>query len=157
MAEYFRDPVVGSTDEIHDSAKNPVGLTARDTEGRLWVYLKGVASVVEGSWVTYDEAGVTALLAANAKGPVAVAGAAIVANKYGWFCVFAPSGVSAMVAANSADNTQIGREGADGVAGDGRAAGDQIYNCWSRGATSGAAALTSVQIMFPFVDDAYGS
>jgi hypothetical protein len=157
MAEYFRDAVVGNTDAVHDSALNPVGLTARDIDGRVWVYMKGVASCVEGSWVTYDEAGVTTLLAANAKGPVAVAGAAIVANKYGWFCVSAPCGVSAMLAANCADNVLIGREGADGVAGDGRAAGDEIYNAISRGSTAGASALTTVQINHPFVDDANGA
>jgi len=128
-----------------------------DTEGRLWVYMLGVASTVQGSWVTYDEALATALLAANAKGPVAVAGAAIVAAKYGWYCVFAPKGVSAMVAANTADNGNLGREGADGEAGDGRVAGDEIYNARARAATAGAAALTTCQIMFPFVDDANGA
>jgi hypothetical protein len=118
--------------------------------------MKGVASTVAGSWVTYDEAGVTALLAANAKGPVAVSGGATVANKFGWYCVFAPVGVSAQLAANCADNALIGREGADGVAGDGRTAGDEIYNAITRGSTSSAAAAT-VQIMFPHVDDANGS
>lgn len=148
--------VVGATDAVHDSALNPVGTVAWDTAGNKWRYMKGIGSTVQGSWVTYDEAGVTALLAANAKGPVAVAGAAIVANKYGWYCVEAFS-VQAMLAANCADNALIGREGADGVAGDGRAAGDEIYGAITRGSTSGSAALTAVQIFNPFVDDAKGA
>jgi hypothetical protein len=148
--------VVGDTDAVHDSALNPVGTPSWDAAGNEYVYLQGVASCVKGSWVTFDEAGATALLAANAKGPVAVAMAAIVANKYGWFARRAIN-VQAMLAANCADNALIGRESSDGVAGDGRAAGDEIYNAITRGSTSGAAALTAVQITYPFVTDANGS
>lgn len=147
----------GTTATIDTAAKHSVGQIAVDQAGRLWVYMQGVASCLEGSFVTYDEAGVTTLLAANAKGPVAVAGAALVAATYGWFCVFATAGVQARLAANCADNALIGRETTDGLAGDGRAAGDEIYNAITRGSTAGAAALAAVQIMFPHVDDANGA
>lgn len=149
----FRDGAVGDSTEIHTVQKNPIGASARGTDGSIWLYLKGVASTVAGSWVTYDELGVTALVAANAIGPVAVAGAAVVANQFGWYCVSAPAGVLARVAANSADNAKLGREGADGDAGDGFAAGDQIRNAVARGATGGAAALVTVQIHYPYVND----
>jgi hypothetical protein len=152
----FPMAVVGDTTAIHDSALNPIGTRTFDAAGNEYIYLKGVASAVAGSWVTFDEAGVTTLLAANAKGPVAIAMAAIVANKYGWFCRSALS-VLARVAANSADNALVGREGADGDVGDGRAAGDEIYNAITRGSTAGAAALTAVQIHYPHVDDANGA
>jgi hypothetical protein len=148
--------VVGQLTDVHDSAKNPVGTVAFDNEGNVYRYMKGVGSTVTGSWVTYDEAGATALLAANAKGPVAVAMAAIVANCYGWYCVVSQT-QTAMLAANCADNALIGRETSDGVAGDGRAAGDEIYNAISRGSTGGAAALTAVQFAYPFVDDSKGA
>lgn len=148
--------VVGNTTDIHDSALNPIGTRAQDAAGNEYIYLKGVASVVAGSWVTFDEAGATTLLAANAKGPVAFAMAAVVANKYGWFCRVSMTN-SALLAANCADNALIGRETTDGYAGDGRAAGDEIYNCISRGSTAGSAALTPVQMFNPFVDDANGA
>lgn len=157
MAVGFTDPTVGRSDEIHTTQKNPIMTMARGTDGSVWQYMSGIGSTVQGSWVTFDEAGVTALLAANAKGPVAVAGAALVANTFGWYCVYAPLGVSARVAANTADNSLIGREGADGDAGDGRAAGDEIYNAIARGSTAGAAALVTCQIRYPFVDDANGA
>lgn len=158
MAQLVGHPmaVVGSTDDIHDAAKNPVGTVAKDAAGNEYIYLKGVASTVAGSWVTFDETGVTALLAANAIGPVAFAMAAVVANKYGWFCRVSMTN-QAMIAANCADNAKIGRETSDGVAGDGRAAGDEIYNAITRGATAGAAALAPVQCFYPFVDDANGA
>lgn len=144
-----------ATGVVDTTAKVPLGTRQRDKSGNEYVYLKGVASTVAGSWVTFDEAGTTALLAANAIGPVAVATAATVANTYGWYCVY--GSCSALLAASCADNAKIGRETTDGYAGDGRAPGDEIYGAISRGSTSGSAALTAVQIYYPFVDDANGA
>lgn len=143
------------TTTVDTTAKVPLGTRARDKNGNEYIYMLGVASTVEGSWVTFDEAWTTTLLAANAIGPVAVAMAAIVASSYGWYCVYGST--SARLAANCADNARIGRETTDGFAGDGRAAGDEIYGAISRGSTSGSAALTAVQIYYPFVDDANGA
>jgi|SRR5262245_15811062 len=156
MAKFTDVPVEGNTDAVHDTQKNALGMSAKDELSRLWVYLKGVANCLEGSWVTYDELAVTTLLAANAIGPVAVAGGPVVAGKFGWFCVFAPMGVKAQVAAACADNARVGREGADGVVGDGRVAGDEIYNAITRASTTTAAAV-AVQILYPYVDDVNGA
>ncbi len=144
-----------NTSEVDTSAKMPLGTRALDRAGNEYVYMLGVASTEAGSWVTFDEAYTTTLLAANAIGPVAVAMAATVASTWGWYCVYGTC--SATLAANCADNAKIGRETTDGTAGDGRAAGDEIYGAISRGATAGAAALAAVQIYYPFVDDANGA
>jgi hypothetical protein len=122
-----------------------------------FIYLKGVASTAEGSAVTYDELGVTALLAANAKGPVAFALAACVANTFGWYQILGKAAVK--VAASSADEAFLGRESADGTVGDGRAAGDQIYNLIARSATdTPATGFCWAHIWgHPFVDDTYGA
>jgi hypothetical protein len=141
---------------VDAEATNPVGTEARDTNGNEFLYLRGVAGCVAGSVVTFDSTGQTALLAANAKGPVAVAGGPTVAG-YGWFCVKAPLTFPANVAPNCAANALVGREGADGVVGDGRLAGDQIHNFWTRGATGGVGALVPCQFRYPCVDDAYGA
>src|SRR5574343_662944 len=51
-----------------------------------FIYLKGVANTAQGSWVTYLADGwTTALLAADAIAPVAIAMCATVANTYGWY------------------------------------------------------------------------
>jgi len=50
----------------------------------------------------------------------------------------------------------LGREGADGVCGDGRASGDQLIGAISREATTNAAVAT-VQINYPYATDALGS
>lgn len=121
-----------------------------------FVYLKGLADTVEGSVVTFDEAGVTALIAANAKGPVAVAMAAIVADHYGWYQRLGKA--YAKMAVNSADNAFVGYETTAGSVGDGRAAGDEIIGVIARSATDGATTNGWLQIYaYPSVNDATGS
>lgn len=143
----------GALTKVFSAADHPVGSRAYDDEGNEYIFLKGLATTVLGFWVTYDEAGVTTLLAANAKGPVAVAMAAIVADKYGWYGIFGK--IPSMLAANCADNALIGRETADGYAGDARVAGDEIYGAITRGAST-TAAVKDCQLNYPFVDDANG-
>lgn len=61
------------TSVVDTSAKTTVLTRAFDSAGDEYIYLKGVASTVVGSWVNYDETGTTTLLPANAIGPVAIA------------------------------------------------------------------------------------
>lgn len=150
-------PVEGQPGDVHDTAKNEINAVAYDQFGNEYRYGQGVANAVEGSAVTFDELGVTALLAANAKGPVMWATGAIVAAKFGWFARF--GNLLGRVVTNTADNSLLGRESADGDIGDGRAAGDQIYGVVARAANaSGATVLQKIQTAcYPFVDDIYGS
>src|SRR5688572_7162952 len=84
---------VGAPGEVHTSQLNPLGKRAFDTLGNEVIYLKGVASTVLGSWVNFDGGTVfeTALLdtgvAATQLGRIAVASAAIVADRWGWYYV----------------------------------------------------------------------
>ena len=151
-------PVVGALTDVHTSQQNPLMARCEDEAGGQYIYLQGVSSLVASDAVTYDENGVTTLLAANAIGPVAIAMATVDATtKFGWFCVRSPrGGVLANLVANSADNATLGRETTNGKLGDGRAAGDAIANAVARGATSGAAAAL-IQINNPYVDDFHGA
>ena len=75
-------------DETSTTAKVTLGATirAKDTASTAYgegefIYLKGVASTVVGSFVTYNQGdSTTALLVANAVGPVATAMSACVAG-----------------------------------------------------------------------------
>ena len=62
-----------------------------------FVYLKGVASTVVGSLVTFDQyLGTTTLAPATAgKGPVAVAMSANVLNQFGWYQIAGAAAVKA--------------------------------------------------------------
>jgi hypothetical protein len=150
---------VAKLNAVDTTAKNPLGMRTHgvDDFGNTaeFIYMQGVGSVIVGSVVTFDEAGVTTLIAANAKGPVAVAmGILDATTKFGWFCI--QGTVKCDVVANSADNSTVGRETTDGKIGDGRAAGDQIANAFQR-ETVTTAALAYVQIDHPFVDDFLGA
>lgn len=148
-------PVVGAPGEVHTTQSNALMTTAVDENGYEYIYLKGVSSLVSGDAVTFDEAGVTALLVANAIGPVAIATATVDANtKFGWFG--RKGTFTANLVANSSDNQDVGRETTDGKLGDGRGAGDSIANCVARGATT-SAGTAPVQIYYPYVDDFQGA
>lgn len=151
MAELTGILSPGDIDEVYSRTAIDLGTRMKGDNGSEYIFLKGVASCVAGSWVTYDEEFDTTLLVTAAKGPVAVAMAAIVADKYGWFCIF--GGVKACIAASSADNAVIGFETTSGYAGDGATGGDIIYNAVSRSATGAAAEVqTQCQIWYPWVD-----
>jgi hypothetical protein len=124
-----------------------------DTTGNVaeYIFLAGVTSTIVGSVVTYDEAGLTTLIAANAVGPVAIATAIVdAATKGGWYGIAGTFLTD--VVANCADNAKLGRETTDGKVGDGAASGDIITGAVSRAATT-AAAVVLCQILYPSVND----
>lgn len=81
--------VIPTLTQVDASAKFDVGTRFQDEEGRVYIYLQGIGSVAKGSWVTYYitsvAASVTALIAGNAIGLVAVALSAVIADTFGWF------------------------------------------------------------------------
>ena len=143
--------ILSKLDSVDSSAQYALGTRGEDADGNEYIYLTGVASTVVGSWVTYDELGITTLLVANAIGPVAVAMAITDStSEFGWYQIYGTA--EAALAANCAANVAIGFETTSGYAGDGKAAGDTIYGAVSRDATT-AAAIATVQLNYPFVDD----
>jgi hypothetical protein len=153
---------VGKLTDIDTTARNPVGMVIAGVDDfgnqAEFIYLKGVASTIAGSVVTYDHAGVTTLIVADASGPVAVAMAATVASTFGWYCISGT--VLVDVVANSlaaaAGGKNPGRETTDGKVGDGRAAGDEIANFFQR-VTTTTAALAYCQINRPYVNNFLGA
>lgn len=149
--------------EVSTTQKLPLGSIRRardfgsnqNGEGEF-IYLKGVASTVAGSWVNYNADDYsTALIAANAIGPVAVAMAATVASTYGWYQI---SGKAvAKVAAGYADNTSVWYQ-ASGVGDDTAVTGDRIQR--AKGASAidvPATGYAEFEIERPFMDDAVGA
>lgn len=145
--------VVGDTSAVHSSALNPLGTRAFDKDGNEYIYLLGVASVAAGSWVSFDEAHVTTLLAANAKGRVAVAMAAVVADKYGWFQVYGKH-IAALALAGFADNGLIYSTSTAGSVDDAVVTGDLVVGAIGRSAL-GSGVIT-VELNYPFATDALG-
>jgi hypothetical protein len=119
-----------------------------------FIYLAGVASTAVGSWVTYNlDDGSTALLAANAIGPVAVAMSANVASQYGWYQI---SGKAVGLAlASYADNGLVFATATAGSIDDAVVAGDRVK--LAKGASAvdtPSTGLAEFEISRPFMDDA---
>lgn len=137
---------------VDSSQKYPIGFTVKGysaTHGCAeFIYLAGVASTAEGSWVTYDEAGATTLLATGATEQVAVAMAATVASTYGFY---ARKGKVA-ASTTSVDDNDILYQEAAGQCSDTVTAGDRVYGATARSATdTPATGLSWVQLDRPFV------
>lgn len=118
-----------------------------------FIYLKGIASTVVGSLVTYDQnLAVTALAPATGGfGPVAVAMSINVASQFGWYQI---RGVAVVKAPNA---MVVGAElfmlaATPGSVDDAAVAGEQILNA-KVSTTTGtpSAGLALIQITYPFL------
>jgi len=118
-----------------------------------FIYLKGVASCEVGSWVTYSyDDGQSALLAANAIDPVAVAMSACVASNYGWFHITGKA--VGKVLAGYVDNALVYATATAGSVDDAVVAGDRVK--LAKGASAigtPAAGFAEFEIARPFMDD----
>jgi hypothetical protein len=152
MAYFVGQPIVkGAITDVHDSELNKLGTEAKDNLGNTYIYLKGVASVIAGSWVVYDEAFLTTGLdtdvaATLTPNMVAVAMAAIVANKYGWFLI---DGSGSAGAGTVADNARVFPTATVFICDDTGTAGQQIVPAVWRSADSSS--LATVEIHRPSI------
>lgn len=146
--------VHGDTDSVDTTAKNRLGTRAFDSAGNEYIYLTGVASTVAGSWVSFDEAHLTTLLVANAKGRVGIAMAATVASRYGWYQIYGINSI-ALVLASFADNGLIFSTATAGSVDDAAVAGDLVVGAMGRSAVSGGVA--TMELNYPFATDNLGS
>ena len=142
----------GPLTSVDDSAEYTVGTRTQDADGNEYIYLKGVASTAANSWVSFDEAYQTALLAANAKGRVAIAMAATIADKYGWYQIYGKG--TGKVLASFADNGVPFCTSTAGSVDDAVVTGDLIVGAMGRSAISGGVA--TMELNYPFVTDTLG-
>lgn len=117
-----------------------------------FIYLKGVASTGVGSWVTYNmDDGSTALLAANAIGPVGIAMSANVASQYGWYQISGKAIGDCLT--GYADNGKVYITGTAGSVDDASVAGDLVVN--AKGASAVDTLEAEFEISRPFVADVF--
>lgn len=152
MANFSIDGVGSIFTNIDDTQLYPLMTRRRDEQGNEYVYLKGLAATVLGSWVTFDEVGVTTLLAANAIGEVAIAMGACVATKFGWYNIY--GGVQGKVAVAFADNGNVYATATAGTADDAVVAGDRVKCATGRSAIDATViGCALMQINYPYMDD----
>ena len=127
-----------------------------DANGNEYIYLLGVASTAYGSWVTFDEDHVTTLATANAVGRVAIAMAATVTSRYGWYMIYGTHASACVRYAAFADNGVIYLTSTAGSVDDADVAGDLINGAVGRSdgtATPYAASAAIIELNYPFVND----
>ncbi len=142
----------GDTTSIDTELKHPLGTRAFDVDGNEYIYLTGVASTAAGYVVSFDEAHITTLSVANAKGRIAVAMAATVADTYGWYQIY---GKNTTVFASTAvsDNGVLYLTATPGAVDDADVAGDLIIGMIARSAAGTEASPLTVELNYPYVDD----
>jgi hypothetical protein len=163
MAFVFSDTHLGypaiDSHETSTSYIEPIalGTVARavdpDYGAGEFVYLQGVASTALGSWVTYNtDDGTTALLAADAIGPVAIAMAATVAGEYGWYQIKGKAVGKALT--GFVDNALVYATATAGSVDDTAVPGDRVKNAKGASAVdTPSSGLAEFEIERPFMDD----
>ena len=118
-----------------------------------FIYLQGVASTVLGSFVTYNaDDNSTALLAANAIGPVATSMSINVASQYGWYQISGKAVGKAL--ASYADNGLVYATATAGSIDDAVVSGDRVKLAIGASAVdTPSSGLAEFEIQRPFMDD----
>ena len=160
MAYDIVNPIIGAQPIADTSTvqNHPLGTIVSAVDPTLgageFVYLVGVASTVLGSFVTYNASdNSTALLAANAIGPVGVAMSINVASQYGWYQISGKATGKALAA--FADNGNVYATATAGSIDDAIVAGDRVK--LAKGASTVGTPSTGLayfEIQRPFMDDA---
>jgi hypothetical protein len=142
----------GDLSEVYSRTAIDLGTRVWDDNGNEYIFMNGVASTQVGSWVTYDEEFVTTLLASGASGPIAIAMGAIVAGKYGFYCVVG-NNITANAQDGTGDNAILGQSATSGYVGDAFISGNEIYGAISRSSLDADAGSGNilVQIWHPHI------
>ena len=141
-------------DQVHTTKRARLLTERKDVTGRQYIYLQGVASVVAGSAVTFDELGVTALVdtdtAATITGPMAVATAAVDATtEYGWFGIVGDFTCKAADAV--ADNAAVYATSTAGTLDDAAASIGRVYGAVWRSINDSVAGTATIQLWRPWL------
>lgn len=151
-------PAITDTDVVANMSEAPkYGFIAQAVDPTYgigeFIFLKGAASTVVGSWVTYNADDYsTTLLAPNAIGPVAVAMSACVSGNGGWYQISGKAVGRAL--AGYVDNALVYATATAGSVDDAVVAGDRVKLAVGASAVGTPSAnLAEFEIQRPFMDD----
>lgn len=142
-------PSAGATGEVHDTKLNALGAVREFSDGNSYIYLQGCASTAADDWVVFDDAYLTTRMVATSAGPAAIAKAAVVANKYGWY-LYIGSGTAYVLSAAVSAATLYANANAGSVA-TAVVTNKGILNATTK--TAAASNNATVQINRPWVGD----
>jgi hypothetical protein len=139
---------VGLYTDVDTTARNVVGTRSMDDVGNEYVYMKGVASCLAGSWVYFDELFLTVLTVANSLGAIAIAQAPILAANWGWFAIYGAH--QGLCLASYADNAKVWCTSTAGSVDDADVAVDLITGAIGRSARNTTTGMALFQLSYPF-------
>jgi hypothetical protein len=141
-------------DDVHAVQKYRLGTRIKGKNNNEYVYLKGVSSCADGSFVTIAASWTAVLAVADGQGMVAIANAAVdAATKFGWFTVWGNESGLCLSAFDGTNGAGTYLTSTPGSVDDTDVAGDAVHNCiglTDRDTTTG---LATFQIAYPFVLD----
>lgn len=139
---------------VDATQKYRLGTRKRGLNNNEYVYLKGVTSCADGSWVTIGASWAPALAVADAQGMVAVANAAVDATtKFGWFTVWGVEDALCLVSFDGTNGAGTYLTSTAGSVDDTDVAGDAVHGAiglTDRDTTTG---MSSFQLTYPFTLD----
>jgi hypothetical protein len=141
-------------DEVHATKKYRLGTRKRGQNNNEYIYLKGVTSCADGSWVTIADGHTAVLAVADGQGAVAVANAAVdSATEYGWFTIYGVEDALCLASFDGTNGAGTYLTSTAGSVDDTDVAGDAVHGAiglTDRDTTTG---MASFYLNYPFVLD----
>lgn len=141
-------------DNVDTTKKFRLGARKTSVDNREFIYLTGVASTTANSWVSYDEAGVTAGLDTDVQtsGPVAIAMAAVDStSKYGWYGIW--GSFTGRAIDPVADNKTVYATSTVFVCDDAATSVGRVNGATWRSINDSVAGTATVQIQYPYLGE----
>lgn len=140
--------------QVDATKKFRLGTRKTSVDGNQYVYLKGVTSCADGSWVVFDNTYTAILAVADIQGPVAIAQAAVdAATKYGWFLIYGADTALVLASFDGTNGAGVWLTSTAGSVDDSDVAGDAVHNVTAftdRDTTTGMSAFF---VSYPYVTD----
>lgn len=139
---------------VDASKKHRLGTRKRAVDGNEYIYGKGVASTLLGSWVSFDHALTSTLAIADTQGRVGVAMGAIDATtKFGWYCIYGSVSALCLTAFDGTNGAGTYLTGTPGSVDDTDVAGDAVHGAIGRTDRDTTTGLSTFELNYPHVLD----
>lgn len=141
-------------DTVDASQKQRLGTRKKSVAGNEYVYLKGVASCLDGSWVTVAASWTAVLAVADGQGMVAIANGAVdAATKYGWFTIWGVETALCLASFDGTNGLGVFLTATAGSVDDSDVAGDVVHSAIGLDDRNTTTGMSSFSIAYPYAQD----
>ena len=138
---------------VDATKKFRLGTRIKD-KGNEYIYLQGVASVVDGDWVVFDHLHVTTRAIADEQGRVGIANAAVDATtKFGWFTIYGVEDGLCLASFDGTNGAGVWLTSTAGSVDDTEVAGDAVVGAIGRTDRDATTGMAKFELNYPCVLD----